>query len=865
MTMTHLNNLLDAPAVQLLNAILLTSLWQGAAILLVLGVLLYLLKPVHTTLRHTLAYAALVSCLFLPVLTQLATVSRSSAAGAADKGIEALTSNPRVGMPNAFSMTTGQGVEERIVTTGDAGATRDTFRGWSAGWAEGVKISLRWAVLAWFVGITVLFIRLVLGVRATHKLRSSFVAPVSRDLAAAVSRLCAQMGLRQKVPVYSSRIADVPLVVGFVRPTLLVPASILTGMTPEQLEMIVAHELAHIRRFDPVANLVQHVIDTLLFFNPAALWISALVRQERECCCDALAVKISGGDKVSYAKTLAALNQTRMLTSMRLAADGGSLVDRIRRLVKPSTSRELEPAHGVAAVSVLVISMVLATFVSAQTEGGTLRIAYSSIQQLDPYKSAGSDEINAFSQIFDPLITFSQDDYQPIPHLAESWETADDTTWIFTIRQGVTFQDGNDVFPEGEGREVTAEDVVYSINRFLDVSTTFTLGDIEAVTALDRYTVQIKTAAPDPFLVADPNRLGRVLIVPREAVEQLGEEAFARNPIGSGPFELVSFTPDQSLEFTRNEDYWLPVNLDGVEFVFIPDPTVQTIALESGDVDVIPYIFNVDSVSQLSQNPDLVLIEGFGSYRGLGFNVTTPPFDELAVRDAISKAIDIDGAVAAVVAPFGTRAYGQVAPWTGYETDPSLAELWTYDPDAALAELEDAGFTDSNGDGVLDRNGQPLSFSIKTLAGSQVRVLTILVTQMKELGIDAKLLQQDGAVWGDDLQQGNNTGVFFDYSFSGITGLYSLFHSSNNGRSNTHFYSNPKVDALLDEASQTLEFQKRNDLWLEAQRLIMEDRVVIPLYFESGYAVTSTRVKDFLPGVAGLNLVSTENNVSLTE
>ncbi len=96
----------------------------------------------------------------------------------------------------------------------------------------------------------------------------------------------------------------------------------------------------------------------------------------------------------------------------------------------------------------------------------------------------------------------------------------------------MTFHDGNDVFPEGANREVVADDVVYSVNRFLDVSTAFTLGDIESVTALDDYTVELKTAAPDPFLLSDPNRLARVLIVPREAVEQLGEDGFALNPVG---------------------------------------------------------------------------------------------------------------------------------------------------------------------------------------------------------------------------------------------------------------------------------------------------------------------------------------------
>lgn len=512
---------------------------------------------------------------------------------------------------------------------------------------------------------------------------------------------------------------------------------------------------------------------------------------------------------------------------------------------------------------VLVLAVLASSAIAQQ--GGTIRIAYSSIQQLDPYKSANNDEINAYSQVFDALFLIGKDDFQPVPHLAESWEAVDDTTWVFHLREGVMFQDGNEVFPEGEGREVTAEDVVYSVNRFLEVSTAFTIGDVTGVEALDDYTVQITTAEPDPFLVTDVNRLARVVIVPREAIEQLGEEGFARNPIGSGPFELVEFVPDQVVRFEKNEDYWLDSNLDAVEFVFIPDPTVQTIAVESGDVDVVPYLFNIDSVQQLEGSPDVMLYPRGGSYRGLGFNVTTPPFDEFAVRDALSKALDIDAAVAAVVEPFGQRAYGQVPPWVDFEQDPSLAEVWEYDPEEALAILAEAGFTDSDGDGILDRDGQPLSFAIKTIAGSQVRVLTILVTQLQELGIDATLLQQDTAVWAEDLQTGNATGVFFDYSFAGTTGLYSLFHSSNNGRTNTHFYTNAEVDRLLDEASRTVDFEARNDLWLEAQRLIMQDRAVIPLYFEFGYSVVRNEVVDWVVPWGGLHLVSLENNVSIED
>ena len=515
-----------------------------------------------------------------------------------------------------------------------------------------------------------------------------------------------------------------------------------------------------------------------------------------------------------------------------------------------------------ALILVLVAVLLVSPGHAAPQPGGTLRIAAMSIQQLDPYKSASNDEIHAFSPIFDTLFIIGREGFEPVPHLAERWENVDDRTWRFYLRRGVRFQDGNAVFPEGQGREVTAEDVVYSIQRFMEVSTAFYLGEIEQVRALDRYTVEIRTAHPDPFLIQDPNRLARVAIVPREAVELLGEDGFAKNPIGSGPFELVRFVPDQTVILQRNEDYWLPVYLDRVEFVFIPDPTVQVIALSAGEVDVIPYLLNVDAAEVIARNPELELVGRGGSYRGIGFNVTKPPFDDWRVRDALSKAMNIDVAVQSVVGSLGERAYGQVPPWVPFGYDPTLAELWEYDPEGALAQLAAAGYTERTPDGFLAKDGKPLSFEIHVIPGTHMRVFTILVTQLRELGIDAKLLQQELGTWVDDLLSGR-AGIFFDFSFAGTTGLHSLFHSNSIGRSNAHYYANPEVDALLDQASRTVDMDEVSRLWKAAQRLIVQDRVFIPLYFEQGFSAINRRVRDWVPPWGGLHLVSLENNVYL--
>ncbi len=513
-----------------------------------------------------------------------------------------------------------------------------------------------------------------------------------------------------------------------------------------------------------------------------------------------------------------------------------------------------------------VAGALVATRAFAQTprRGGTLRIQFSAIRQLDPYKTSGNNsEDNASSLVFDALVYLGRN-FEPRPLLAERWETPNSTTWVFRLRRNVMFQDDNPVFPKGSAREVTAEDVVYSVNRFLKVSNAFTLGTVDSVRAVDRYTVELKKPSPDPFLLSDPNRMARVMIVPHEAIEKLGEDGFARQPVGSGPFKLRSFTANQTVVFDRNPSYWMPVYPDHVEFTYIPDPTVATIALQGGRIDVLPYVANVDAVRQLSGDPNLRLASRGGSFRGLGFNVKTPPFNELPVRDALAKAMDIDSAVRSVIAPYGERAYGQVPPWVPFGYDPSLKALWRYDPHAALDELAKAGFTEKNRDGILERNGTPLSFKIKVIAGAQVRVLTILVTQLRQMGIDAQIQQQDVAVWASDLIKGNETGVFFDFSYAGTTGLYELFGSANIGKSNTHFYANPKVDALFTAALVEPDAARRSSLWKQAQRLIMEDRVVIPLYFERQYSAMNKRVVDWVVPWAPLRLESPENNVYLT-
>jgi HEAT repeat protein len=167
-----------------------------------------------------------------------------------------------------------------------------------------------------------------------HRFRTLGATPAGTACAGAVRRLMNRLGITRAVTVLESTAVRVPAVIGALRPVLLVPASALTGLTPQQLEVLLAHELAHIRRHDYLVNLVQSVVETILFYHPAVWWVSGRVRAEREHCCDDLAVALCG-DRNLYVGALVGLEELRGAPVLAAAASGGSLLERVRRLVAP--------------------------------------------------------------------------------------------------------------------------------------------------------------------------------------------------------------------------------------------------------------------------------------------------------------------------------------------------------------------------------------------------------------------------------------------------------------------------------------------------------------------------------------------------
>ena len=295
-------------------------LWQGAAIAAMAGVLFWLLRHRSPQTRYVLGCISLVAMIAAP-LVSVAVLSRSIAvAGSRAELPVPLEAGPRdVSVPDALAILTNLTMA-RSVSSVDAVPV-------------GIRTWLPLVVLLWIAGVGVLLLRLLGGWWRVHRLqRVSRVAKPSAWSAAA-ARIATSLGVARRVHVVDSLHVDTPTVIGWLKPVILLPVAALAGLSPSQVEAILAHELAHIRRHDFLVNLLQTFAETVLFYHPAVWWLSARIRTEREHCCDAIALSVCG-DAVSYAEALVEL-EGRRTTSSRLAvaATGGRLMARVRRVL----------------------------------------------------------------------------------------------------------------------------------------------------------------------------------------------------------------------------------------------------------------------------------------------------------------------------------------------------------------------------------------------------------------------------------------------------------------------------------------------------------------------------------------------------
>ena len=312
-----LETLLIHPAVQSLGWALLHFVWQGAVVAALLFPAYAMTRRSQARLRYAIGCVVM---LLMPAVF-VATIFRGELSLAR---LSPVQGSGVVVLSNADAAS----VEGAVPTSGGTVPLHSDGSSWYS-----TAVLPGWVVCLWLVGVAMLSMYTAGGWVRVRRLTQRGIEPAESAWILKLQSLMRRLHVLRPVRLYTSAIAQVPAVIGWVRPCILLPVSAIIGLDEVQLQAVLAHELAHIRRYDHLVNLLQSAVETLLFYHPAVWWISRKIREEREHCCDDLAVEACG-DVMVYACALAKLEELRgSICGPVLAATGGDLLARIRRLV----------------------------------------------------------------------------------------------------------------------------------------------------------------------------------------------------------------------------------------------------------------------------------------------------------------------------------------------------------------------------------------------------------------------------------------------------------------------------------------------------------------------------------------------------
>jgi beta-lactamase regulating signal transducer with metallopeptidase domain len=382
--MNALGNLLGTPLAQAIGWALVHLLWQGLLVAAILAATLALLSRQSANAR----YLASCGALALLVVLGAATAYRSYEGGGVS-GVGSRSETSTIALPASLEASSSDaGVLVGSDTRHPSPDTRFEL-------STIAKAQLPKVVLIWLVGVLLLSVRLLFGWLRAHAIAKRNATDAAPEWQRAARRLAHALNLRRAVQLLESAAVEVPTVIGWLRPVVLLPAATLTGLSTEQMEMILAHELAHVRRNDFFVNLMQAVVETLLFYHPAVWWISNRIRVEREHCCDDVAVSVTGNALV-YARALTRLEELRVADAQAfIAANGGSLIGRIRRLAGARVESPNAPSRFVAGAALLVVLVALIIAPSLPLRGEQQKAVEAKAATPKPQTAQSSVEVKA--------------------------------------------------------------------------------------------------------------------------------------------------------------------------------------------------------------------------------------------------------------------------------------------------------------------------------------------------------------------------------------------------------------------------------------------------------------------------------------
>jgi len=519
----------------------------------------------------------------------------------------------------------------------------------------------------------------------------------------------------------------------------------------------------------------------------------------------------------------------RSLMRERWASNSGSF-DSFRRASAPAPSLGMTILSRVVQALSCVAFLVLTISCSSKPDPGALvMIIESSPTNLDPRVGLDAQSERIDDLIFDDLLT--RDAHLNVqPGLAERWEIPDPRTYIFHLHQGVKFHDG---------RPLTARDVKWTFDSLLQGKIRSTKSAVyrfvDHIDATDDYTVVFHLKEPFATLLWNLSD-GAIGIVPYGSGDEI-----SRTPIGTGPFRFVSAEPDKEVLIARNDQYWgEKPRLQNVRFIVVPDTTTRALELRKGSADVAINALTSDMVLTLQRDPNLAVLHAPGTVLAyMAFNLRDPILKDARVRQALAYAIDRRPMLEYLLRGFARPANSVLPPesWA-YNGD---VPAYDHDPERARQLLEQAGYPAVN--------GVRFHLTMKASTEESTRLMAaVLQQQLRDVGIALDIRTFEFATFFSDVTHG----LFQLYSLRWIGGnedpdiFEYIFHSAKfppNG-ANRGYFSDPRVDALIDHARHELDQNTRKQIFAEIQRTLADQLPYIDLWYFDNVLVHSRRVQN---------------------
>lgn len=525
-----------------------------------------------------------------------------------------------------------------------------------------------------------------------------------------------------------------------------------------------------------------------------------------------------------------------------------------------------------AIIAALIFVLMLTLTVGAADtpkQGGTIILGtIGDANTINPVLAQGETDMQYIDMVYEPLMILDRDTMKPVigPLTTRYESSRDHLVWTFYLKKGVTFSDGH---------EFTAEDVKYTYEIIRDPKTNTVLRNrldaVDTIKVIDKYTVQFRLKNPNPQFLGQTMNI-HILPAHIFAGKAINTHPANQKPVGTGPFILKEWVRNDHATFVAREDYHRGrIYLDKVIYKVVPNQYALLAAAEAGDIDnaTVPQS-EVARIQKTASSKGLQLYSrwDFG-YIYVGFNMAKAPFNDLRVRKALAMAVYKPAIIKVAFHGQGKPATSNIVPGVGWAYNAKIKD-YEYSVTEAKKLLTEAGWVDQNGDGIREKNGKQLTFSVLTNKGNAGREKTAKMLQSFWKNVGAKVTVET-LPWTTFTQE-----VFTKKNFDTVVQAWSgmgpdpddftLWHSSQiEDGFNYVSYKNPQVDALLEKARTTLDLAERKVAYDQVQQIIHDEYPYLFLMYTKGNSVFNAKIRGLYPNPLDTNYVKDWKDIYLVD